>query len=340
VPSLEDKIVQKATLMVLESIYEVDFLGFSYGFRPGKGPHRALDAVSVGVERLKVNWVLDADIRGFFDAIDHEWMIRFLEHRIGDQRVIRQIRKWLKAGALVEGKVEHSEAGTPQGGIISPLLANIYLHYVFDLWAHQWRNRRAVGAVMIVRYADDFLVGFESKRDAALFQNDLVERFKRFGLELHSDKTRLIEWGRRAATNRRRRNEGKPETFSFLGLRHFCTTDRKGWFKVGRRSDKARMRKKLQGIRAELRRRMHEPINLVGKWLQRVLRGYYAYYAVPGNLHLLRVFRKQVVRAWLLVLKHRGQKDRTTWRYMRKLKRQYIPQPNVMHPYPSERLRV
>ena len=340
VPALEDKIVQKATTEVLNAIYEPDFMGFSYGFRPGRSPHRALDAVSVGVERLKVNWVLDADIRGFFDAIDHEWLIKFLQHRIGDKRVLRHIQKWLKAGVLVDGRVEHPETGTPQGGIISPLLANIYLHYVFDLWAHQWRKRHGKGSVMIVRYADDFIVGFQRKRDAARFQADLVERLRQFGLELHPDKTRLVEWGRFAASRRKERGAGKPETFNFLGLTHYCATDAKGWFRVGRKSESARMRKKLAAIKEQLRRRMHLPTMVVGQWLRKVLTGYYAYYAVPANLQSLIVFRKAVARLWRMTLNRRGQKDRTTWRRMEQLKRRFLPTPRVVHKYPSQRLRV
>ena len=226
VTALEDKVVQRAVVKVLNAIYESDFLGFSYGFRPGRNPHNALDALYVGIMRKRVNWMLDADIRGFFDAIDHEWLMKFVEHRIADQRVLRHIKKWLNAGVMEDGKRTQAEKGTPQGGSVSPLLANVYLHYVFDLWVHQWRKRHARGEVIIVRFADDFTVGFQYREDAERFLEELRERFQRFHLELHPEKTRLMEFGRYAAENRKRRGEGKPESFDFLGITHTCDQDK------------------------------------------------------------------------------------------------------------------
>jgi group II intron reverse transcriptase/maturase len=340
IPVLEDKVVQKATAEVLNAIYETDFMGFSYGFRPGRSQHNALDAIHVGIEKHKVNWVLDADIRGFFDAIDHEWLIKLVEHRIGDKRVIRHIRKWLNAGVLENGKWEQQEEGTPQGGSISPLLANIYLHYVFDLWAHQWRNRNANGDVIIVRYADDFVVGFQHRHEAEKFLRELTERLAKFNLELHPDKTRLIEFGRFADSNRQKRGEGKPETFDFLGFTHFCGKTRAGYFKVGRKTVKKRQGAKLKQLRAELRRRMHWPTWEVGMWLGRVLRGYYQYYAVPGNIMALGQFRTALTRIWKETLSRRSQKGRVNWKQMTELSNAWLPRPRILHPYPDERLVV
>lgn len=340
IPTLEDKIVQKATADVLNAIYEVDFLGFSYGFRPGRSPHNALDALYVGLERKKVNWVLDADIRGFFDAIDHEWLMKFIGHRIADKRVHRHIRKWLNAGVLEDEQWRRQHEGTPQGGSISPLLANIYLHYVFDLWAEQWRRRHAEGDVMIVRYADDFVVGFQHRKEAERFVGELKERFRKFNLELHPDKTRLIEFGRFAEERRRRRGKGKPETFDFLGFTHICDKDRKGWFKIVRKTVKKRMRAKLGQLKDELRRRMHWPVHEVGLWLHRVTQGYYRYYAVPENLRSLTQFRKALVRIWKQALERRSQKGRITWRRMKLLANAWLPRPKVHHPYPNQRLIV
>jgi group II intron reverse transcriptase/maturase len=339
VPTLEDKLVQTATSEVLNAVYEQDFLGFSYGFRRGVGTHDALDALSVALEKRKVNWVLDADIRGFFDAIDHEWLIRFLEHRIGDQRVIRHVRKWLKAGVLEDGEVTWSETGTPQGGSISPLLANVYLHYVFDLWTHAWR-KHAQGDVIVVRYADDFVVGFQERQEAERFMDDLRERFAKFGLELHSDKTRLIRFGRFAARERKRRGERKPETFDFLGFTHICGTTRKGWFQVRRITIKKRLRRKLKELKLQLRRMMHLPIETVGRWLGRVLRGYYRFHAIPGNMRTLWTFRWNLGWIWKRVLERRSQKARLTWDTMSLIIDQWLPKPHVMHAYPQQRLRV
>ena len=338
IPTIEDKIVQKTTAQVLEAIYEVDFLGFSYGFRQGRGPHNALDAVVVGIEKARVNYVLDADIRGFFDAIDHEWLIRFIEHRVGDQRVIRQIRKWLKAGVLEEGKLSVQDKGTPQGGPISPLLANIYLHYVLDLWADAWRDKRAQGKVIIVRYADDFVVGFESRSDAERFEQDLIERFKRFGLELHSDKTRLIEFGRYAAERRRRRGESKPESFEFLGFTHTCSVDSNGYFVVKRETSAKRMRAKLKEVAKELNARLHQALPEVGKWLGQVLEGHMNYFGVVGNVDRLRAFRRQLTRQWKHALRKRSQRSHITWERMRKLREKYLPQIRIVHPLPHTRL--
>lgn len=340
IPTLQDKIVQKATAQVLGAIYEEDFLGFSYGFRPRRHQHNALDAVSVGIQKRRVNWVLDADIRGFFDAIVHEWMEKFIEHRIADKRVLRHIRKWLNAGVLEEGEWSPTEEGTPQGGSISPLLANIYLHYVFDLWAHQWRTTQANGKMIMVRYADDIVMGFESRDDATRFQAELTERFRKFGLELNSDKTRLIEFGRHAARTRKRRGQGKPETFDFLGFTHICSTNRKGYFIVLRLTICARRWARLKAIYEELRERTHTPIPVVGRWLRSVWLGYMRYHAVPGNLSTLFSFRKELTRLWHLRLRRRSQKGYVDWNRMSRLERIYLPRPRVCHLYPDERLRV
>lgn len=339
VTALEDKIVQSATAEVLNAVYEQDFLGFSYGFRPGRSQHNALDAITVGIKRKKVNWVLDADIRGYFDAINHEWLIRFLEHRIGDQRVIRHVKKWLKAGVLEDGKVTWEEDGTPQGGVISPLLANIYLHYVFDLWIQAWR-KRAEGDVMVVRYADDFVVGFQHREEAERFLVELRERFAEFGLELHSGKTRLIEFGRFAASNRQERGKGKPETFDFLGFTHACGRTRKGNYQIARITMKKRFRAKIKALKAELRHRLHHLIPDVGKWLKTVLMGYYQYHAVPGNSRILWAFRYHVGKLWFRTLKRRSQRTKLTWERMERIIDRWLPRPRILHPYPSQRLRV
>lgn len=340
VPVLEDKIVQRATVEVMNAIYEVDFLGFSYGYRPRRGPHDALDALMVGLRRKRVNWVLDADIRGFFDTIDREWLVKFVEHRIGDRRVVRHIKKWLNAGVLENGKRMHLEEGTPQGSSISPLLANIYLHYAFDLWIQQWRRRKAQGEMIVVRFADDIVVGFENRSEAEQFKRELQERFRKFNLELHPEKTRLIEFGRFAIENRRRRGQGKPETFSFLGFTHICDKTRKGKFIVLRQTQRQRMRAKLREIKVELRRRLHHAVPEVGAWLGRVLRGHYQYYAVPRNGPAVSRFRDQVLRLWLWTLRRRSHKTTATWSRMARLARQWLPLPRIVHPYPEQRLRV
>ena len=340
VPALEDKIVQRAVVEVLNAIYEVDFLGFSYGFRPGRSQHDALDAVTVGIERRKVNWVLDADIQRFFDTLDHGWLRKFVEHRIADKRIVRLIQKWLRAGVLEDEVVTRSEAGTVQGGSISPLLANIYLHYVFDLWVHQWRRRYARGDVIVVRYADDFVVGFQHRWEAERFLVDLRERFVKFGLTLHPDKTRLLEFGRFAARDRRDRGDGKPPTFDFLGFTHICGRTRRGRFKVLRQTMRKRMTAKLKQVAAELRRRRHHPVPEVGKWLGAVVRGHIRYYGVPGNGPALTAFRFAIGRLWYRALRRRSQNDRSTWKRVQRLIARYIPSVRICHPYPDQRLRV
>ena len=341
VPVLEDKIVQRATVEVLNAIYETDFKGFSYGSRPGRNPHNALDALSVGLKRRKVNWVLDADIRGFFDAIDHEWLVRFVEHRIGDPRVIRHIKKWLNAGVLEDGKWRQIEEGTPQGGCVSPLLANVYLHYVFDLWIDWWRRQPGRGDVVVVRYVDDFVIGFQHREEAEQCLAELRERFGKFNLDLHPDKTRLIEFGRFAAANRKRRGDGKPDTFDFLGFTHICGKTRKaGWFTVLRHTMRKRLKRKVQEVREKLYERRHDPIPAVGRWLHSVLTGHYRYFGVPHNSRRLAAFRYYIMRAWQFVLRRRGQKDRTTWARMNRLAKRWLPLPRIHHLYPTERLSV
>ena len=341
IAALEDKIVQQAVKIVLEQIYEEDFLGFSYGFRPGRSCHNALDALYVGIKRRKVNWVLDADIRGFFDNIDHEWMMRFLQHRIADRRILRLIQKWLKAGVSEDGQWSRTTVGTPQGSVISPLLANVFLHYVLDLWANQWRKRYARGSVIIVRYADDFVMGFQSQVDAERFLRELKQRMETFGLQLHPEKTRLIEFGRFAAESRERKGKGKPETFDFLGFTHCCGKTLKGWFTIKRRSIAKRMRAKLQEIKQQLRRRMHEAVRNVGRWLGAVVRGWFNYHAVPGNSKCLNAFYTDVQRLWRHVLRRRSQKGRRwNWKRVRRLVRRWLPSPRILHPYPDQRLIV
>jgi RNA-directed DNA polymerase len=341
VTALEDKIVQRATVEVMNAIYETDFLGFSYGFRPGKGQHNALDALYVGILTKKVNWVLDGDISSFFDGIDHEWLVKFIEHRIADQRVVRLIRKWLNAGVLEEGRWKSSEEGTPQGGSASPLMANIFLHYVFDLWVHQWRKTKARGDVIVVRFADDFVIGFQHRSDAERLHKDLEERFAKFKLRLHPEKTRLIEFGYFAANNRRRRGQGKPETFNFLGFTHICGRKRSnGMFTVYRRTISKRDRAKLKEIKTGLRRRMHEPVPQVGKWLKTVIEGHNRYYGVPSNTQSLSHFRFQVARHWFRSLRRRSQRTRLTWERMYRLIDRWLPPPRVHHPYPLRRLGV
>jgi RNA-directed DNA polymerase len=336
IASLEDKIVQRAVVEVLGAVYEVDFLGFSYGFRPGRGPHQALDALSVGIRRKRVNWVLDADIREFFTNLDHHWLGKFLEHRIADQRVLRLIRKWLSAGVIEQGEWSTTE-GAPQGASASPLLANVYLHYVFDLWVQWWRSHFADGDVIAVRFADDFAMGFEYQEDARRFLTDLRERFAKFGLELHPDKTRLIEFGRHAARHRRARGVGKPETFDFLGFTHMCGLTRKGRFWVKRKTISKRMRAKLSEVNDELKRRRHQPIPEQGRWLRSVVAGHLAYYAVPGNTDAVAVFRTQVTRHWFKALRRRSQRTRLNWERMNRITNRWLPPARVKHPFPDTR---
>src|SRR5947207_7468356 len=319
VAALEDKIVQRATVAVLNAIYEEDFLGFSYGFRPGRGAHDALDALAVALKSRKVNFILDADIRLFFDTVSQEWLGRFLEHRIGDRRIIRLIQKWLKAGVVEGGVVTVSDRGTGQGSVISPLLANIYLHYTLDLWAVRWRQREAAGDMIFVRYADDFIVGFQHESEGQRFLNEMRERLGKFALSLHPEKTRLIEFGRFAAERRKRRGLGKPETFNFLGFTFICGKTRAGKFQIRRKTRAERMRAKLKEIKQEMRRRMHQPIPNQGKWLGRVVRGYFNYHAVPTNGQALNVFRHHVTDLWRRALRRRSQKDRMTWERMTQL---------------------
>ena len=339
IAALEDKIVQQAVATVLNAIYEQDFLGFSYGFRQGRGQHDALDALSEGIAGRRVNWILDADIRSFFDEIDHEWMLRFLEHRIADGRVIRLIRKWLTAGIIEDGHRVASMRGTPQGAVISPLLANIYLHYALDLWAHQWRQRHANGDVILVRYADDSVMGFQYEGEARRFLAAMRERLAKFKLELHTDKTRLISFGRYAAQRCRERGMGKPETFDFLGFTH-CCGQYSGGFKLVRLTIKKRMRATLAAVRETLMRRRHEPIPVLGRWLGRVVRGYFNYYAVPGNMCRLNSFRSELSRAWRHALIRRSQRHRLPWSRFSRLIKKYLPPCRVVHPLPHERFYV
>ncbi|MGH2855146.1 MAG: group II intron reverse transcriptase/maturase [Solirubrobacteraceae bacterium] len=340
IASLEDKIVQRAVVEVLNAIYEVDFLGFSYGFRPGRGPHDALDALTVGIETKKVNWVLDADISDFFTRLDHVWLKKFLEHRIADKRVLRLIDKWLRAGVIEDGKWSASDGGAPQGASASPLLANVYLHYVFDRWVRQWRSRHARGDMIVTRFADDFVVGFEHEGDAQQFLAELRERFAKFGLELHPDKTRLIEFGRHAARMRAARGEGKPETFDFLGFTHYCGKRKDGQFWLKRKTIAKRMRAKLKLLNIELKRRRHEPIPVQGQWLGSVVRGHLAYYAVPGNTDSVATFRTQVTRLWLKWLRRRSQRHRLNWVRMDRHSSRWLPPARVQHPFPAQRFAV
>jgi RNA-directed DNA polymerase len=340
IAALEDKVLQRAVVAVLNAIYEEDFLGFSYGFRPRRSQHDALDALVVGIDRKKVNWILDLDVRDFFGTVSHAWLIRFMKHRIGDERILRLIRKWLKAGVLEEGVVTESEDGTPQGASVSPLLANIYLHYVFDLWAQQWRKRRATGDMTIVRFADDAVLGFEHEAEARSFLEELRARFAEFSLSLHPDKTRLIEFGRHAAANREKRGCGKPETYTFLGFTFICGKSRKGRFLIRRKTRADRMRATLKRIKEELRWRMHESIPEQGRWLGQVVRGYFAYHAVPTNRPALRSFLIGVTERWRHTLSRRSQRGKVTWERMTKIANDWLPQPRILHPWPSQRFNV
>lgn len=340
VPTLEDKLVQRAAVEVFNAIYESDFLNFSYGFRPGRSPHDALDALSVGLHKRNVNWVLDADLRNFFDTLSHEWLVKFIEHRIADRRVVRLVQKWLNAGVLEDGQRIHSKVGTVQGGSISPLLANIYLHYVFDRWVRRWRRTKARGQVIVVRFADDFVVGFEGKEDAESFLHELRQRLAQFGLELHADKTRLIPFGRKADRDWRNGHGEKPGTFNFLGFTHQCAKTRKGKFIVRRRTMRQRMQRKLGEVKARLRLLLAQPIPDQGKYVQAVLRGHQNYYGVPMNRAALVAFREAVIRLWYRSLRRRGQKHRLTWPRMNRLTREWIPAVRICHPYPWARLCV
>jgi RNA-directed DNA polymerase len=340
IAAVEDKIVQGATVMVLNAIYEGDFCGFSYGFRPGRGPHDALDALYVAIDQRKVSWIIDADIQNFFGAVSQEWLVRFLEHRIGDKRIIRLIQKWLKAGILEDGVVAVDDRGTGQGSVISPLLGNIYLHYVLDLWGKRWRQRNATGDMIIVRYADDVVVGFEHEGDARRFLDAMRARLEEFALSLHPDKTRLIEFGRFAAVNRKRRGLGKPETFAFLGFTFICGKTRKGHFQLQRKTRGDRMRAKLLDINEDLRRRMHWPIPKQGNWLGQIVGGHFAYFAVPTNIRALTAFRYRVIGLWRRWLRRRSQKDGATWERTAQIANDYLPKPRILHPWPSVRFAV
>lgn len=337
IAALEDKIVQQAARTVLECIYEQDFQGFSYGFRPGRSQHRALDALSVGIGTRKVNWIIDADIRGFFDNISHEWLMKFLAHRIADPKMLRLLKKWLRAGVSEEGQWSPTTVGTPQGAVISPLYANVFLHYVFDLWIEAWR-KRARGEVIIVRYADDFVIGFREESDARQCLVDLQERFTKFGLELHPEKTRLIEFGRFAESNRKRRGEGPPDTFTFLGFTHICGKTRKGGFKIQRKTARKKFQAKLADVKQKLSQRLHADLSQVGAWLQSVTRGWYQYYAVPGNFRSLQQFRHAIVQEWLHTLRRRSQRGRRmTWDQFTRICLPWLPSPKILHPYPEVR---
>jgi RNA-directed DNA polymerase len=337
IAALEDKIVQAATVTILNQIYEEDFLGFSYGFRPGRSQHDALDALAFAIEHKKVNYILDCDIRSFFDNLDKSWLLQFVEHRVADPRILRLIQKWLKAGVMEDGIWSDPETGTPQGSVASPLLANIYLHYAFDLWVNVWRQKWAQGEVMVVRYADDIVLGFQYQTDADRFREHLTERLQKFGLELHPDKTRRIEFGRFAELNRKKRGEGKPETFGFLGFTHICGKTKNEKFALKRKTIAQRMAAKLKEIKQQLRTRMHDQTAQTGEWLQSVVQGYFNYHAVPGNLSRLCIFRNRVIRLWRGALRRRGQKRRPNWARMSRLAQRWLPVPRALHPYPAAR---
>jgi RNA-directed DNA polymerase len=340
IAAVEDKILQRAVVAVLNSIYEEDFLGFSYGFRPKRSQHDAMDALIVGIERKKVNWILDVDVRDFFGTISHDWMIRFLEHRIGDERVLRLIRKWLKAGVLEDGIVTDSVQGSPQGATISPLLANAYLHYVLDLWAQQWRQRHATGDMIIVRYADDCVLGFEHEDEAKRFLEDMRLRLAKFSLSLHPEKTKLIEFGRYAAERRHQRGQNKPETFTFLGFTLICGTTRSGRFQLQCKTRRDRMRVTLRRVRDELRGRMHQPIPEQGRWLRQVVTGFFAYHAVPTNSRALDAFRHHVSVLWKRALSRRSHRAHMTWERVLKLANDWLPRGRILHPWPDQRFDV
>ena len=338
IAALEDKIVQAAVVQVLNQIWKEDFLGFSYGFRPGRSQHNALDALYVGITRKKVNFVLDLDIRSFFDKIGHDHLEKFVRHRIGDERLVRLILKWLKAGVMEDGQWFETEEGTPQGAVVSPLLANLYLHHVLDLWVDAWRRKVAHGEVIVVRYADDAVIGFQHREEAEKFLADLQERVRKFGLELHPEKTRLIEFGRYAAERRGKRGEGKPETFNFLGFTHICGKNHvTGYFMVVRKTMGKRMAAKLKEIRQTLRKGLHDSTKSTTKWLKSVVRGYFQYHAVPRNEERLKAFRYEVLRMWWWQLRRRSQRTRWTWRKFKEQLGDLLPEVKTLHPYPDVR---
>ena len=342
IAALEDKIVQKAVVdVILTPIYEAEFLGFSYGFRPGRGAHDALDALAFGIERRKVSWIVDADLRAYFDSIPRDWLVTFLEHRIGDRRVIRLIRKWLNAGVMDDGSWVDTGMGTPQGAIVSPVLANVFLHYVLDLWFHRkWRPSVPAGEAIIVRYADDIVVGFQHKRDAERYLRDVRERLTQFGLSLHPDKTRLVEFGRFAVMNRRGRGAGKPETFDFLGFTHYCTKTRRGRFRLGRKPVAKRVNRTLVRIDEVLRKRWHHDIWEVGAWLGRVYQGWLNYFAVPGSGRFVRAFRRRLQRLWMRALRRRSQRARFDWKRLERVTEILWPRASIRHPWPDQRFAV
>ncbi|MBV8402034.1 MAG: group II intron reverse transcriptase/maturase [Acetobacteraceae bacterium] len=340
VAALEDKIVQRATVAVLEAIYEADFLGFSYGFRPKRGQHDALDALVVGITSTKVNFILDADIRSFFDDVSQPWLLRLLDHRVGDPRLHRLVQKWLRAGVLEDEELTVSDKGTGQGSVASPLLANVYLHSVVDLWAERWRRREATGDMIIVRYADDIVVGVEHATDARRFWDEMRARLEAFSLTLHPEKTRLIEFGRLAAVRRAQRGLGKPETFNFLGFTFICGKSRRGKFLLNRRTRRDRMQAKLMEIKEEMRQRLHQPIPHQGAWLRQVVAGFFGYHAVPTNSRALLAFRYHVTELWLRSLRRRSQKDGSTWERVTRLADDWLPKPHILHPWPAQRFAV
>jgi group II intron reverse transcriptase/maturase len=341
IAALEDKIVQRAVHIVLSQIYEADFVNFSYGFREGRSQHDALDALYVGITRRKINWILDADIQGYFDHIDHDRLMKLLEQRIGDKRILRLIRKWLKTGYIEEGKRIRQEVGTPQGSVISPLIANVFLHYVLDVWVGRWRKREARGDMIIVRYADDFVIGFQHHTEAVKFEKELKTRVEKFGLKLHPEKTRLIEFGRYAGSNRKESGKGKPETFEFLGFTHICSKNKKGGFFLRRKTIKKRFKSKCKEVKRELRARMHENIKTTGNWLGTVVTGYANYYAVPGNMRIVKAFYTICVREWLRVLRRRSHKARNLkWKKYREYVEWLIPRPRLVHPFPDLRFKA
>jgi RNA-directed DNA polymerase len=338
IATVEDKVVQRAARTVLESIYEEDFLGFSYGFRPERSAHDALDALSVGIATKKVNWIIDADIRGFFDNISHEWLMKFLGHRIADRRMLRLLKKWLTAGVSEDGEWSATTVGTPQGAVISPLFANVFMHYVFDLWINQWRQRHARGEVIVVRYADDFVIGFREESDAQACLAALKDRLTKFGLELHPEKTRLIEFGRFAESRRAERGDGPPETFDFLGFTHISGKTRQGKYAIHRKTARKKFQAKLKDLKVKLDQNLHAALPQVGSWLGKVLRGWYRYYAVPGNYARLQQFRDAVEKMWLRTLRRRSQRGRRfTWERFAKVCKKWLPSPKILHPYPNAR---
>lgn len=337
VPALEDKLLQQAVRMILEPIYEAQFVGFSYGFRPGRSPHKALDALYVALGG-KANWVLDADIRSFYDTLDHGWMQQFLEHRIGDPRMVRLLMKWMRAGVMEEGVVREVTEGTPQGGVISPLLANVYLHYAIDLWVQQWRKRHARGEVRIVRYADDFVMGFQYEEDARAMRSAMAERLAKFGLTLHPDKTRVIRFGRFARRDCVLDGHARPKTFDFLGFTHICASDREGRFRLVRRTSRKKRVAKLAALGEEIERRKHHRVVEQHEWLSSVIRGHVNYYGVPGNFSALMSFRHRVRTHWHRALQRRSQRAHWTRAKHAAFDRLFpLPMPRITQTHPLSR---